>query len=70
MRLVVQRVSKASVTVSGETIAAIGNGMLVLVGFGEGDTAPEAARAIEAALAKMLSLRIFSDDNGVFFGRY
>jgi D-tyrosyl-tRNA(Tyr) deacylase len=64
MRLVVQRVREASVTVNGGTVAAIGDGMLVLVGFGEGDDAPEAAASIDAALGKMLSLRIFADEMG------
>jgi D-tyrosyl-tRNA(Tyr) deacylase len=60
MRLVVQRVSSASVKVAGETVGEIGRGLLVLVGIERGD-GPEAARA---AAAKLAGLRIFEDDAG------
>jgi D-aminoacyl-tRNA deacylase len=60
MRAVLQRVSRASVTISGERVAEIGRGLLVLVGVGQGD-----ADADIAALAdKILHLRIFPDDSG------
>ncbi|MDL2210752.1 D-tyrosyl-tRNA(Tyr) deacylase [Desulfovibrio sp. OttesenSCG-928-O18] len=62
MRLVIQRVKNASVTINSETVAAIGNGLLVLVGFGQEDAAPEAWKKIETALAKVPLLRIFPDD--------
>lgn len=64
MRLVIQRVRRASVTVNAQTVAAIGDGLLALVGFGREDAAPEAWRKMEAALAKMPLLRIFPDDQG------
>jgi D-tyrosyl-tRNA(Tyr) deacylase len=60
MRLVIQRVSRASVTVSGEIVGEIGRGLLVLVGIERGDR-PEAARA---AADKLAGLRVFEDDAG------
>jgi D-tyrosyl-tRNA(Tyr) deacylase len=60
MRLVVQRVSSASVKVAGETVGAIDRGLLVLVGIERGD-GPEAVRA---AAGKLAGLRIFEDDAG------
>jgi D-tyrosyl-tRNA(Tyr) deacylase len=60
MRLVVQRVSSASVKVAGETVGAIGRGLLVLVGIERGD-GPEGVRA---AAGKLAGLRIFEDDAG------
>ena len=41
MRIVIQRVNHASVTVEGETVGAIGKGLMVLVGAQEGDTAED-----------------------------
>lgn len=61
MRLVIQRVKHASVSVDEKTVAAIGNGLLVLVGFGQEDAAPDAWKKIEATLAKLPILRIFPD---------
>lgn len=60
MKLVIQRVNSASVTVDGKVTGAIGKGFLVLFGAGKGDTAADAERLA----AKMTSLRIFSDENG------
>lgn len=60
MRAVVQRVSRAEVTVAGEVTGAIGSGLLVLVGVAEGDTVADA----EALVDKLLGLRIFSDAEG------
>ena len=60
MRAVVQRVSRAEVTVGSEVAGAIGPGLLVLVGVAEGDTDPDA----EALADKLLGLRIFSDTEG------
>jgi D-aminoacyl-tRNA deacylase len=60
MRLVVQRVSSASVNVAGETVGAIGRGLLVLVGIERGDR-PEAVRA---AAEKLAGLRVFEDGDG------
>lgn len=61
MRLVIQRVSEASVTVEGECIASIGRGLLVLVGVENGDTEQDAAWLA----AKAAALRIFDDQDGV-----
>ena len=61
MRIVIQRVSEASVTVGGECIASIGRGLLVLVGVENGDTEQDAAWLA----AKTAALRIFDDEAGV-----
>lgn len=61
MRLVVQRVTHASVSVAENPVAAIGKGLLALVGFGREDASPGGWKKIEAALAKMPHLRIFPD---------
>ncbi len=55
-----QRISEASVTVDGEQVAAIGPGLLVLLGVRRGDGEAEADRLA----AKLLALRIFEDDAG------
>ena len=60
MRALVQRVSRASVTVAGETVSAIGPGLLVLLGVGRADT-PEDA---DWLAAKVRSLRVFPDEHG------
>lgn len=60
MRALVQRVSTASVTVSGETISEIGQGVLILVCAMQGDD-DNAARKLAAKIPK---LRIFRDDAG------
>ncbi len=60
MKLVIQRVSHASVTVDGTVIGKIGKGFLVFVGVGKDDTRAEADRLVK----KMLGLRIFQDENG------
>lgn len=58
MKLVIQRVSEASVVIDDEVVASIGKGLLVLVGFKTGDD-----RSMLAVWAKKLvSLRIFADD--------
>ena len=61
MRIVIQRVTEASVTVGGECIASIGRGLLVLVGVENGDTEQDAAWLA----AKTAALRIFDDEDGV-----
>ena len=61
MRLVIQRVSEASVTVEGECISSIGRGLLVLVGVENGDTEQDAVWLA----AKTAALRIFDDEEGV-----
>jgi D-tyrosyl-tRNA(Tyr) deacylase len=55
-----QRVSQASVVVDGETVGAIGRGLMVLVCAEKGDSEREA----DALLAKLLSYRVFPDDAG------
>ena len=60
MRVVVQRVSGARVTVDGDVVGEIGPGLLVLVGVGAGDGDADAA----AAAAKVAGLRIFPDPGG------
>ncbi len=57
---VIQRVREARVDVEGQTVGAIGHGLLVLVCAERGDTEAEADRL----LAKLLKLRIFGDDAG------
>ena len=60
MRAVVQRVTRASVTVNGEIIGEIGNGLVVLLGIARDDTKVEAAYLID----KIAHLRIFDDEEG------
>ena len=60
MRALVQRVSSASVRAGGETVGAIGPGMLVLLGVADGDTEDEARRIAR----KLAALRIFPDGDG------
>lgn len=60
MKLVIQRVSKASVTVEHEITGQIGQGFLVLIGVGKDDT----EKIVDKYVKKMLGLRIFEDENG------
>ncbi|GAB4545885.1 MAG: D-aminoacyl-tRNA deacylase [Anaerolineales bacterium] len=60
MRVFIQRVSHASVTVNQETISSIGNGLLILLGIGHNDTEEQAAFLAE----KTANLRIFEDEQG------
>ncbi|MEN8114156.1 MAG: D-aminoacyl-tRNA deacylase [Actinomycetota bacterium] len=60
MRIVLQRVARASVDVDGETTGAIGRGLLALVGVEDGDTDVDA----RAAASKIVGMRIFPDDEG------
>jgi D-tyrosyl-tRNA(Tyr) deacylase len=60
MRLVIQRVTEASVIVDGTTSGAIGPGLLVFLGISRSDTEANADYLIE----KLLGLRIFPDDAG------
>jgi D-tyrosyl-tRNA(Tyr) deacylase len=60
MRALVQRVASASVSVAGERVAAIGPGLLVLLGVRVGDGDEEADRVVR----KLLALRIFEDEDG------
>lgn len=60
MKIVVQRVAKASVRVGGETVGAIGTGFLLLVGIERGDGVEQ----IDRAVAKVATLRAFEDEDG------
>ena len=60
MRALVQRVSRASVSVGGETISAIGPGLLVLLGVSVDDRAGDAERLAD----KVRALRVFPDADG------
>ena len=60
MKIVLQRVREASVSVQGERIAAIGPGLLLLVAIEKGDADNSVFRAAE----KIASLRIFADERG------
>lgn len=60
MRAVVQRVKHASVTIDGNTKSAIGHGLLILVGIENNDNNED----IEWLSKKIISLRIFDDENG------
>lgn len=60
MKAVVQRVKRASVTVEGEAVGAIGKGLLVLLGVAEADNAGEADKLAE----KILNIRLMDDEQG------
>ena len=60
MRVVVQRVSRAKVTVEGQVTGEIGPGLMILLGVGKQDTSPVAAAMAE----KVANLRIFEDEQG------
>jgi D-tyrosyl-tRNA(Tyr) deacylase len=61
MRVLVQRVTRATVSVDGQTVGAIGRGFLCLVGVTHTDTEQEAARLA----AKTARLRVFEDEGGL-----
>ena len=61
MRAVIQRVSKASVTIDGKVHSQIGNGLLVLMGIEDADTVDD----IQWLSSKIVNLRIFDDADGV-----
>ena len=61
MKVVIQRVSEASVTIGGQLHSTIGNGMMILVGFQEEDTDED----IEWLAGKICNLLIFDDEAGV-----
>jgi D-aminoacyl-tRNA deacylase len=60
LKLVAQRVSKADVTIAGSCVGTIRQGLVVLIGVGQGDTKSTADRLVE----KLVNLRIFADENG------
>lgn len=61
MKTVIQRVTQASVTIEGEVVASISNGLLILLGIEEADTQED----IVWLTSKIANLRIFGDENGV-----
>ncbi|MCS7207494.1 MAG: D-aminoacyl-tRNA deacylase [Dehalococcoidia bacterium] len=62
MRALVQRVQRACVSVGGETVGAIGPGLVVFLGIGQGDTLEDARYLVD----KVLTLRVFPDAEGRF----
>ena len=60
MRAVVQRVSESSVSIDGETVGKIGNGLMILLGVAKEDTEADADYLAD----KVVNLRIFGDDEG------
>lgn len=60
MKAVIQRVKNASVTVDGREVGRIGQGLLVLVGIGKGDTETD----LNWTLEKLVNLRIFEKEEG------
>ena len=61
MRVVIQRVTRASVTIAGEQKSSIGRGMMILVGFCNEDTDQD----LDWAVKKIAQLRIYDDEQGV-----
>jgi D-tyrosyl-tRNA(Tyr) deacylase len=61
MRVVIQKVSEAKVTVEGKTVSSIGKGLLVLLGIEDADMEED----IDWMAKKIVQLRIFNDENGV-----
>lgn len=61
MRIVIQRVSHASVTIDGDVKSAIQKGYLILLGICEEDTQED----VEWLVKKVIGLRVFDDENGV-----
>lgn len=61
MRLVLQRVQRASITINGEIVARIGRGLMVLVGIEHEDTEEE----VQWLVKKTVDMRIFDDAEGV-----
>ena len=61
MRVVIQRVTRASVTIAGELKSSIGRGMMILVGFCNEDTDQD----LDWAVKKIAQLRIYDDEQGV-----
>ncbi|HBI57611.1 MAG: D-aminoacyl-tRNA deacylase [Duncaniella sp.] len=61
MRLVIQRVKRADVSIGGNLHSSIGAGLMVLVGVADGDSAEDA----EWLAAKTVAMRIFNDEAGV-----
>jgi D-tyrosyl-tRNA(Tyr) deacylase len=60
MRIVLQRVSQANVSIDGKVVGEIGHGLVLLVGFTDGDVEEN----VQWMAEKVLGLRVFSDDHG------
>ena len=61
MKIVVQRVKRASLTIGGKVHSSIGKGLMVLAGFEDADSAED----VNWMAAKVVNLRLFDDSNGV-----
>ncbi|MDN5553746.1 D-aminoacyl-tRNA deacylase [Prevotella sp.] len=61
MRIIIQRVSHASVTIEGNTKSAIKTGYMILLGIEERDSSED----VDWLVKKVIGLRVFDDDNGV-----
>ena len=61
MRIIIQRVRNASVTINGQLHSSIGQGMMILVGIEEADNEEDIAFLVK----KVAAMRIFDDENGV-----
>ena len=61
MRILVQRSLKSSVSVDGNVVGSIDNGLVLLVGFTDTDTSND----IDYLIKKVVNLRIFDDENGI-----
>ena len=61
MKVVVQKCLESSVSVDENIVSSIGKGLMVLVGFTDGDTVKD----IDYLVNKVVNLRVFEDDNGV-----
>ena len=61
MRVVVQKCLESSVSVDGKIVSSIDNGLMVLVGFTDGDTVAD----VDYLVNKVVNLRVFEDSNGV-----
>jgi D-tyrosyl-tRNA(Tyr) deacylase len=61
MKVVIQRVIEASVTIEGQVVASINNGLLILLGVVDEDNQED----VQWLSSKIANLRIFGDDNGV-----
>ncbi|MCO6024765.1 D-aminoacyl-tRNA deacylase [Prevotella cerevisiae] len=61
MRIIIQRVTKASVSIEGKTKSSIGRGYMILVGIESNDSSKD----VDWLVRKIIGLRIFDDENGV-----
>ena len=61
MRIIIQRVTKASVSIEGKTKSSIGRGYMILVGIESNDSQED----VDWLIRKIIGLRIFDDENGV-----